>query len=82
MAVLCSEFRYRFSNNLFIHSVIDSAYFEDFSRVDQQIFGFGFGFGLQTNGGLMRLTYANGKIKNNPFNISNSKLHVSFTSNF
>ena len=82
MAVLCSEFRYRFSNNLFIHSVIDSGYFEDFSRVDQQIFGFGFGFGLQTNGGLMRLTYANGKIKNNPFNISNSKLHVSFTSNF
>ena len=82
MAVLCSEFRYRFSNNLFIHSVIDSGYFKDFSRVDQQIFGFGFGFGLQTNGGLMRLTYANGKIKNNPFNISNSKLHVSFTSNF
>ena len=82
MAVLCTEFRYRFSNNLFIHSVVDSGYFEDLFRTDHQIFGFGFGFGLQTNGGLMRLTYANGKIKNNPFNISNSKLHVSFTSNF
>ena len=82
MAVLCSEFRYRLSNDLFIHSVIDSGYFEDFFKTDHQIFGFGFGFGLQTNGGLMRLTYANAKIKNNPFNISNSKLHVSFTSNF
>jgi len=82
MAVLCSEFRYRFSNDLFIHSVIDSGYFEDLSKSDHQIFGFGFGFGLQTNGGVMRLTYANGKIKNDPFNFSNSKLHISFTSNF
>ena len=43
---------------------------------------FGFGFGLQTNGGLLRLTYANGKTKDNPFDFSKSKLHVSFNSNF
>ena len=82
MGVLCSEYRYRFSNDLFAHTVIDSAYFEDINDSSQKIFGFGFGFGLQTNGGLLRLTYANGKTKDNPFDFSKSKLHVSFTSNF
>lgn len=82
MGVVCSEFRYRFSNDLFVHTVIDSAYFEDINDSSQKIFGFGFGFGLQTNGGLLRLTYANGKTKDDPFDFSKSKLHVSFTSSF
>ena len=82
MGVLCSEYRYRFSNDLFAHTVVDSAYFEDINDSSQKIFGFGFGFGLQTNGGLLRLTYANGKTKDNPFDFSKSKLHVSFNSNF
>ena len=82
MGVICSEYRYRFSNDLFVHTVVDSAYFEDINDSSQKIFGFGFGFGLQTNGGLLRLTYANGKIKDDPFDFSKSKLHVSFTSNF
>ena len=82
MGVVCSEFRYRFSDDLFVHTVVDSAYFEDINDSSQKIFGFGFGFGLQTNGGLLRLTYANGKTKDDPFDFSKSKLHVSFTSNF
>ena len=82
MGVVCSEYRYRFSNDLFVHTVVDSAYFEDINDSSQKIFGFGFGFGLQTNGGLLRLTYANGKTKDDPFDFSKSKLHVSFTSNF
>ena len=78
--VLCSEYRYRFSPGLFVHSVIDAGYFQDSNNVDYQIFGFG--FGLRTNGGLLRLTYANGKTKNIPFDFSNSKVHLSFTSTF
>ena len=82
MGVLCSEYRYRFSDDLFIHSVVDSAYYEDINNSSQKIFGFGFGFGLKTNGGLLRLTYANGKIEDNPFDFSKSKLHVSFNNSF
>ena len=82
MGVFCSEYRYRFSNDLYVHTVVDSAYFEDINNLSQKIFGFGFGFGLQTNGGVLRLTYANGKIEDNPFDFSKSKLHVSFNSNF
>ena len=82
MGVFCSEYRYRFSNDLYVHTVVDSAYFEDINNLSQKIFGFGFGFGLQTNGGVLRLTYANGKIEDNPFDFSKSKLHDSFNSNF
>ena len=82
MGVFCSEYRYRFSNDLYVHTVVDSAYYEDINNSSKKIFGFGFGFGLQTNGGVLRLTYANGKIEDNPFDFSKSKLHVSFNSNF
>jgi len=82
LGVLCSEYRYRFSPRLFAHSVIDAGYFQDFNNTDYQIFGFGFGFGLRSKGGLLRFTYANGKTKNIPFDFSESKLHLSFTSTF
>ena len=82
LGVLCSEYRYRFSPGLFVHSVIDAGYFQDSNNTDYQIYGFGFGFGLRSNGGLLRLTYANGKIKNIPFDLSKSKVHLSFTSTF
>jgi outer membrane protein assembly factor BamA len=82
LGVLCSEYRYRFSPGLFVHSVIDAGYFQDANNTDYQIFGFGFGFGLRSNGGLLRLTYANGKTKNIPFDLSESKVHLSFTSTF
>jgi outer membrane protein assembly factor BamA len=82
LGLLCSEYRYRLSPGLFVHSVIDAGYFQDANNTDYQIFGFGFGFGLRSNGGLLRLTYANGKTKNIPFDLSESKVHLSFTSTF
>ena len=82
LGLLCSEYRYRLSPGLFVHSVMDTGYFQDADNRDYQIFGFGFGFGLRSNGGLLRLTYANGKTKNIPFDLSESKLHLSFTANF
>jgi outer membrane protein assembly factor BamA len=82
LGLLCSEYRYRLSPGLFVHSVMDAGYFQDANNTDYQIFGFGFGFGLRSNGGLLRLTYANGKTKNIPFDLSESKVHLSFTSTF
>ena len=82
LGLLCSEYRYRLSPDLFVHSVIDTGYFQDSSNADYQIFGFGFGFALRASGGLLRLTYANGKIENTPFDLSQSKVHLSFASAF
>ena len=82
LGVLCSEYRYRLSPGIFVHSVMDTGYFQNANNMDYQIFGVGFGFGLRSNGGLLRLTYANGKTKNTPFDLSESKVHLSFTSTF
>ena len=32
MGVFCSEYRYRFSNDLYVHTVVDSAYYEDINN--------------------------------------------------
>ncbi|MEC8248410.1 MAG: hypothetical protein VX070_03205 [Bacteroidota bacterium] len=82
LGVLCSEYRYRLSPSLFVHSVMDAGYFQDINSDNYQILGYGFGFGLRSNGGLLRLIYANGKNENTSFDFSQSKVHLSFTSTF
>jgi len=82
LGVLCSEYRYRLDPSLFIHSIVDIGYFQDAQRINKQLYGFGFGFGLRTNAGLLRFNYANGKTKNSPFILSNSKVHLSLTTTF
>lgn len=82
LGVLCSEYRYRLSPSLFVHSIIDAGYMQDAQSNDEQLYGFGFGFGLRTNAGLLRFNYANGKPKNQTFNFSNSKIHLSLTTTF
>ncbi|MBK43097.1 MAG: hypothetical protein CMC83_04400 [Flavobacteriaceae bacterium] len=78
----CSEYRYMVSQNLYVHSVFDSAYLEDISGESNRIYGIGFGFGVKTAGGLLRFTYANGKSNRQSFDLSKSKVHLSLVSNF
>ena len=82
VGVLCTEYRYQLSPSLFVHSIIDAGYMQDAQLSNQQLYGFGFGFGLRTNAGLLRFNYANGKPKNQRFNFSNSKIHLSLTTTF
>lgn len=81
--VINTEYRYRLSNGIYVHSVIDAAYFEnDLTDSKTKLFGFGFGLGLLTKAGLFRLNYSSGKTENIPFKLSDSKIHVSLTSTF
>lgn len=81
--VINTEYRYRLSNNLFVNSVIDGAYYQNqLIDVEEKLFGFGFGFGLLTNTGLFRFNYAVSKIDNQPFRLSNSKVHISLVARF
>lgn len=83
LGVLNTEYRYLLSQNLYIHSIIDFAYFEnDISNSKEKLFGFGFGFGLATQAGLLKFNYANGKSDNQKFKLSDSKIHLSLTANF
>jgi outer membrane protein assembly factor BamA len=81
--VINTEYRYRLSNALYVHSVIDAAYFENqLTDRKEKLFGFGFGLGLLTNSGLFRLNYSSGKTENRPFKLSDSKVHISLTATF
>jgi len=82
-SVVKTEYRHQLSTNLYIHSVVDAAYFENnISSIDEKIFGLGFGFGLLTKAGLFKLSYASGKTEHQSFKLSNSKLHISLSSVF
>ncbi len=81
--VLNTEYRYRLSNSVYVHSVFDAAYFENqITDSKEKLFGFGFGLGLLTKSGLFRLNYSSGKSENRPFRLSDSKVHVSLTATF
>lgn len=81
--VINTEYRYRLSNGIYIHSVLDAAYFENqITNTKEKLFGFGFGLGLLTNAGLFRLNYSSGKSENRQFKLSDSKVHVSLTATF
>ena len=78
-----TEYRYKMSNSIYAHTIIDAAYFENkIIATKEKLFGFGFGFGLLTKSGLFKFVYANGKSENQKFKLSNSKIHLSLTSSF
>jgi len=83
LKILKASTRYSLSSDLYIHSIIDLAYFEN-KIIDQKekLYSFGFGFGLNTKAGLLRFNYANGKSENQSFKLSNSKIHLSLSALF
>ena len=82
-SVLNSEYRYQFNQELYIHSIIDIAYFENqIIDLKQKIYSFGVGIGLQTKPGILKFSIANGNAENQDFNFSNTKIHISISSKF
>ncbi|MGS2727303.1 POTRA domain-containing protein [Psychroserpens sp. BH13MA-6] len=81
--VLNTEYRYKLNNTIYIHSVIDAAYYENqIASQKGKLFGFGFGFGLLTKAGLFRFNYTSGKTEDQKFRLSDSKIHLSLTTRF
>ncbi|MGJ5643499.1 POTRA domain-containing protein [Formosa sp. S-31] len=82
-SVLNLEYRLKLKNDLILHSITDFAYLENkiYSQ-KEKIFSFGVGFMILTKAGLLKFDYANSKPENTPFNISNSKIHLSLTNYF
>lgn len=82
-AVLNTEYRYKLNNTIYVHSVIDAAYFENqLANQREKLYGFGFGFGLLTKAGLFRFNYTSGKTESQKFKLSDSKIHLSLTTTF
>ncbi|NNL16215.1 MAG: hypothetical protein HKO81_06200 [Flavobacteriaceae bacterium] len=82
-SVLNTEYRYSINQSIYVHSIIDGAYYEDdINEIKEKLFGFGFGLGLMTKAGLFKLNYANGLVEDQPFKFSNSKIHISLNAYF
>jgi hypothetical protein len=78
-----TEYRLQLSNSLYLHSIVDIGYFENkITNTKEKLYGYGLGFGILTKSGLLKFNYANGKNENTPFKLSNSKIHISLTTNF
>lgn len=82
-SVLNTEYRYLLNPNIFIHSIIDIGYFENpVFKIKTGLSGIGFGLGLETNSGLFRIIFANGRRSGQKFEFSTSKIHINISSRF
>jgi hypothetical protein len=80
---ILTEYRYVLSPGLYVHSIIDYAYYQDkTTELNDTLLGLGFGFGLSTKNGFFNLIYANGSTGDQAIQLSNSIVHISFKSNF
>lgn len=80
---ILSEYRYVLSSTIYIHSIVDYAYYQDKTTNSKgNLLGLGFGFGLLTKNGLFNLIYANGSTKDQAIKLSSSIVHISLKANF
>jgi outer membrane protein assembly factor BamA len=78
-----TEYRYQFNDGVYIHTIIDAAYFENETlSLKQKLYSFGLGLGLKTKAGLFRFNVANGIAENQDFSFANTKIHISVSSQF
>ena len=82
-STLNTEYRYQINQGIYVHSIIDVAYFENqVILLKQKLYSFGVGVGLQIRAGILKFSIANGNAENQDFNFSNTKIHVSISSRF
>lgn len=82
-SVLNTEYRYQFNAGIYIHSIIDVAYFEnDVLQLKENLYSFGLGLGFQTRAGIFKFNIANGNSENQNISFDNTKIHISLSSRF
>ena len=83
MFLINSEFRFKLNNDIYINSIIDSAYYENIiENNSDNIYGVGFGLNINTNSGVFRINYANGIRNGQDIDLKLSKIHLSFSNIF
>ena len=83
LGTLNTEYRYVLNQSLYVHSLIDLAYFEnDVTAQRAKLFSFGLGTGIRTKAGVLRVIIANGKNENQNFDFNNTKLHFQLAIRF
>ena len=78
-----SEYRFTIDNNIYINTILDSAYYENsLTDIKGYIYGLGLGLNINTNSGVFKINYANGVKKGETVDLKLSKIHVSFSNTF
>ena len=81
--VLNTEYKYQYNEGMYLHSIIDFAYFENQPLLlKQKLYSFGIGMGLKTKAGIFKFNIANGNSDDQDFSFSNTKIHLSLSSRF
>ena len=81
--IINSEYRFTIDNNIYINTILDSAYYENsLSDIKGYIYGLGLGLNINTNSGVFKINYANGIKKGEAVDLKLSKIHVSFSNTF
>ena len=81
--IISTEYRFIISQELYIHSILDYAYYEDKSTNNKEnIVGFGFGTGIKTKNGLLKLTFTNGTTKKQEIKFYNTIVAISYNIEF
>ena len=82
-SVLNTEYRYQFNTGIYLHSIIDIAYFEnEVLEIKENLYSFGLGMGLQTKAGIFKFNIANGNSEKQNISFNNTKIHISLFSRF
>ena len=77
------EYRLQPNDSSFLYSITDYSYSENALTADQtKVLSFGLGYAFQTKAGILNLSYAIGKLNDNPFTFDNSKVHIKIISKF
>ena len=78
-----SEYRFTIDNNIYINTILDTAYYEDsLGNIKDYIYGVGLGLNINTDSGVFKINYANGVKKGESVDLKLSKIHVSFSNTF
>jgi len=81
--IINSEYRFTIDNNIYINTILDSAYYENsLSNIKGYIYGVGLGLNINTDSGVFKINYANGVKKGEAVDLKLSKIHVSFSNTF
>ena len=83
LTTIITEYRYILTPDLYVHSIIDYAYYQDKSTDTKDILlGIGLGMGLQTKNGLLHLAVANGSSRKQETKFNNTIIQIAYNVKF
>ena len=78
-----TEYRYRISRGIYLHSILDYGIFEDYRRLKtENLYGIGIGTAILTQSGILRLSVANGTFSRANLDLSSTVAHINLKIRF